>query len=56
MEEATRNSFIESNVSMLKEADVERETLAEIGRGRKAEQEKQVPLTCNAQLLMIPFL
>ena len=28
---------------MLKEADVKRDTLAELGRGRLAQQEEQVP-------------
>lgn len=45
MEEATRESLVESNVSMLKEADAEGDTLDEVGRGRQVERDEQVQLT-----------
>eukprot|EP00752_Nemacystus_decipiens_P011277 g10021.t1 len=41
MGEATRKSFVENNISMLKEANVKHDTSAEIERGREAEQEEQ---------------
>eukprot|EP00903_Cladosiphon_okamuranus_P007043 g6847.t1 len=41
LEEAIRKSLVEGNVAMLKEADTERDTLAEAGREREEEQEEQ---------------
>lgn len=45
MDKATRETLVEGNLALLKEADAERDTIDEVGRGRDAEQANQVQLT-----------
>lgn len=51
MEEHARRTLVERNVSLLKEADAERDALNEVGRGMEAEQARKVRRRCNALMV-----
>lgn len=54
MEENERKTLVEKNIALLKQVDAERDALDEVGRGREAEQARQVQLRTTTDALVTP--